>query len=280
MNRLFKSVYGLTWGLTCVLLLALSGVVTWMIPNPVRRMKTRIGISHGLAKFLCRRLQLNVWLKSPHWIAREGAALWVANHTSLLDAILIHAVRPVVFVTSKDMGEKPGLGFLARSSGCVFVERRNRAEVKNDSQKIAKVLKAGFCVVVFPEGTSTDGTHILPFKRGLFRSAIEAGAPIQPFHLYYSQLGGVKIESEELRKRVYVYGDHMILGHLFRIFTNPRLDAEVRFLEPIPANASVTPDELARRSRNAIVNAAESAAGARFKTHSPETESTRQILPA
>ena len=95
------------------------------------------------------------------------AGAWVSNHTSWLDIFVLNATGPLYFVSKSEVAGWPGIGWLARATGTLFVERRRSAAL--DQQNDLKTrLKAGQRLWVFPEGTSTDGKRVLPFKTTLF----------------------------------------------------------------------------------------------------------------
>ena len=125
----------------------------------------------------------------------QGAApargsLFVANHTSWLDVYGIMAVQPAAFVSKAEVRSWPVVGWLAARTDTLFLRRGNRGHVKTINAAIGKVLQAGGNVTVFPEGTTTDGTHMLDFHAALLQPAIEAGHPVQPWALHYRGMDG------------------------------------------------------------------------------------------
>lgn len=93
------------------------------------------------------------------------SGLIVANHISYLDVLVLSRVAPLLFVTSTEVRDTPGLGLITRLAGCLFVERRNRSKIKSDSSDIQAALDSNIPVVLFPEGTSSDGSGVLPSGR-------------------------------------------------------------------------------------------------------------------
>ena len=133
-------------------------------------------------------------------------SLIVSNHVSYLDAMVLAASYPAILVTSVEVRETPFLGHISRLCGCVFVERRSRATINEEVERISGILADGFNVVLFPEGTSTDGSEVLPFKRSLFRTAVGAGAAVKPMTLNYRSIDGEPVSASN-RDRVFYYGD-------------------------------------------------------------------------
>ncbi len=102
-----------------------------------------------------------------HGAALRGAGAMVANHASWLDIFTLNAAVPVYFVSKAEVSGWPGIGWLARATGTVFIER-NRKQARAQAKLLEDRLHAGHRLVFFPEGTSTDGLRVLPFKTTLF----------------------------------------------------------------------------------------------------------------
>lgn len=183
---------------------------------------------------------------------RRHGSLILSNHLSILDILVVSATRPCSFVTSKDMEETPGAGFLAKVGGSLFVERRNRMSIEADAKMMADVLAQGIDVVLYPEGTSGDGTAILPFKAGLMKSAIAVDAAVQPIRIQYETLGGKPITTENA-PRLFYYGETTLFQHLARVATNPPVTVDVKWLEGIPSTKEGDPRAIANLMRERIV---------------------------
>ncbi len=182
---------------------------------------------------------------------RNNNYLFVSNHMSYLDVLITCAVKPMVFVTSVDMGETPFLGDLAAFSGSIFVERRHRGAVDRDLGVMTETLKTGFNVMIYPEGTSTDGSHILPFKKSLLMSAVQAGKDIQPLCLQYLEIDGEPFSPKNAGK-VCWYGDMTFTPHFLQLMKMRKVRAALHFLDPISVREDSTRDELAKKSYSAI----------------------------
>ena len=182
----------------------------------------------------------------------EGA-LFVGNHLSYMDVLVIHSVLPACFVTSREVRETPVLGLVCRLAGCLFVERRSRASLLNEVGEIAAGLSEGLRVAIFPESTSTNGEQILPFKRPLFLAAIQSKRPVVPFCLNYVEVGGRPI-NKKTRDTVFWYGDMGFAGHLWALAGNGGSLAEIIFIDPIAPTLYETESasSLALQSRAAI----------------------------
>lgn len=109
----------------------------------------------------------------------------VANHASWLDILVLNAQAPLVFVAKSEVSAWPGIGWLARRTGTVFVAREAR-EAQQQAAHVAARIAAGDLIAFFPEGTSSDGQQVLPFNPTLFEALITAGTPVQPVSLRYT----------------------------------------------------------------------------------------------
>lgn len=114
-----------------------------------------------------------------------GPALLVCNHISWLDILVIHATRHCRFVSKSELRDWPVLGTLATGGGTLYIERAQRKDAMRMVKDMAKSLREGDVLAVFPEGTTGDGIGMLPFHANLIQSAIEAEAPIQPLALQF-----------------------------------------------------------------------------------------------
>jgi len=102
----------------------------------------------------------------------------VSNHMSWLDIWLIYAIRPVRFISKADVRAWPVIGFLAQQSGTLFIRRDQRRHTAIINRQAAELLAQGDCIGLFPEGTTTDGSHLLPFHSSLFQAAVIHQAPV------------------------------------------------------------------------------------------------------
>lgn len=180
--------------------------------------------------------------------------LIVSNHMSYIDMLVMSSIQPCLFVTSVDMGEIPFLGTMAELGGSIFVERRNRDRVEQDRKAIAVALQEGHNVALYPEGTSTDGSKILPFKKSLLMAAVDAHTDILPVALRYTEIDGIPFCPSNCDK-VCWYGDMDFLSHILNLVKLQSIRAELIFLEPIRVRTDSTRDELAARSHTAIAAA-------------------------
>jgi 1-acyl-sn-glycerol-3-phosphate acyltransferase len=149
----------------------------------------------------------------------DGPGAVVANHSSWLDIFALNARKRVHFVAKSEVAGWPGIGFLARLAGTVFIARDPR-EARAQQALLAERLRAGHRLVFFPEGTSTDGLRVLPFKSTLFEAfftqALRGGMHIQPVTVIYAAPPGHDA-------RFYGWWGAMAFGpHMLRVLAAPR----------------------------------------------------------
>lgn len=199
------------------------GMATAALAYPLvdreRRLRLKQRWSRQLLGMLGVRLQADA-------AALPAPALLVANHVSWLDIFIINAVAPAAFVCKAEVRGWPGIGWLCERTETLFMPRGSRSAAKQAGEIVAARLRAGWRVAVFPEGTTTDGGRLLPFRPALLQGAIDAGCAVQPLALRY--LDGV---GRATTAAAYC-GDTTLLASLRRIAATPRL--EVR-LDVLPA---------------------------------------------
>ena len=117
--------------------------------------------------------------------ARGGNVLIVANHISWLDIFVLNSVHPVRFVAKSDVARWPIVGAMIRGAGTLFIERTKRGDTRRVNNHVALVLASGEMVAIFPEGTTTDGIDMLPFKSSLLQPIVEAEGHVQPVAIRY-----------------------------------------------------------------------------------------------
>ena len=111
--------------------------------------------------------------------------LIVSNHLSYLDIMILSACVPCVFVSKAEVKNWPVFGLYARWAGSVFVRRHDKADIGRANASIGDILRSDVPVVLFPEGTTTDGSQILRFHSTMLQPAIHAGAAVTPCALVY-----------------------------------------------------------------------------------------------
>lgn len=218
---------------------------------------------------LCRLLGVRIHFEGD--AVNDKAVLIVANHSSWLDIPVVSAVAPVSFIAKKEVGTWPFVSSLARLQRTVFVDRERRTSVGGTTAEILNRLRAGDSLVLFPEGTSSDGNRVLPFKTSLFaaakpsalraenRKAARAENPtpanhqvvVQTLTIVYTRLCGISMLRSE-RPIVGWYGDMEMAPHAWQFLQAGPVDVVVRIGQPVPMDAFMDRKALARYSEEEI----------------------------
>ena len=185
-----------------------------------RQLRTQVW---SLAMLRCIRIQLIVKGKP----ALNGPLLLVANHMSWLDITALHAARFCRFVSKADIQQWPFIGALATGIGTLFITRESRRDAMRVVHSMTASLQAGDVLGVFPEGTTTDGSGLLPFHANLFQAAITANAPVQPVALQFIDT----TTGHRSAAPCYV-GDETLAQSVWRTLTTPHIAVVIHFGEP------------------------------------------------
>ena len=156
--------------------------------------------------------------------ARNESMLLVSNHISWLDIVALHAACYCRFVSKADVARWPLLGILATGGGTLYVKRDSRRDAMRVVHRMVDALKDGDVVAVFPEGTTGDGSSVLPFHSSLIQAAITAGAPVQAVALKI-----VDRRSGSPNRAASYMGDESLLASLWRTLRARELRVVVAF---------------------------------------------------
>jgi 1-acyl-sn-glycerol-3-phosphate acyltransferase len=170
------------------------------------------------------RRHLKLFGCSPRFIGEiPTRGLLVSNHQGYLDILTIAAATPAVFVSMAEVRRWPLFGRLARKSGTIFINRAQRTHVGAVNQEIESALTDHALVVIFPEGTSTNGDELLPFRSSLLEPALRTGAPIHVAAIRYALPDG------DARNEAAWWGDRPFFPHLLNLLGKKSMQATVRF---------------------------------------------------
>jgi 1-acyl-sn-glycerol-3-phosphate acyltransferase len=153
-----------------------------------------------------------------------GPVLLVANHISWLDIVVMHAARHCRFVSKADVQHWPVVGTLADAAGTLYITRESRRDAMRVVHQMAERLQAGDVLAVFPEGTTGDGSQVMPFHGNLIQAAISASATVQPVAMHFADT----VTGAMSFAPCYI-GDDTLLQSLWRTLTTPNLEAVVSF---------------------------------------------------
>jgi len=184
-----------------------------------------------------------------HGKMQTEPTLYVMNHISWFDIPVLACQQPLHFLSKADIKNWPLIGWLANRAGTLFIQRGRHGAAQESLEEITNCLQSGGSVVIFPEGTTTDGKSIKRFHGRLLQSAIDAGVKIQPIALKYPHSLGVN-------PNVPYIGNMTFMDSLLGLIRANPLDVELHFLPPIDIHldpaSETTKKQLAQLSHNAI----------------------------
>ena len=149
--------------------------------------------------------------------------LIVSNHLSYLDILVFSAVSACVFVSKREVKSWPGVGWISSLSGSIYIDRARRADTHSVQEEMQVPLSSGMRLVLFPEGTSSDGSRLLHFHSSLFQPAVDLKIPITAAALHYFLSDG-----DAAREACY-WGNMTLLPHLLNLLTKKEVQARVSF---------------------------------------------------
>jgi len=212
-------------------------------------------ISCNYYRFLCRLLRIEVRVIGAP--VRERSVLFVSNHVSWIDIVVIGSVLPVAFVAKSEVRKWPLVGITAVMQRTVFVDRSRRHRAADAVTQIVERLKSGTPVVLFAEGTSSDGNRVLPFRSALL-GAVEMAAAhmpdplrIQPMAIAYTAQQGIPLGRQK-RPLAAWYGDMDFMPHIKTLVERTALDAVVSYAGPMTADGSLSRKELTARLETTV----------------------------
>jgi len=151
--------------------------------------------------------------------------LLICNHLSYLDILVLSSLTPAVFVSKHDVKYWPVFGQFAILAGTVFVDRTRRFQVGQINDEIAAALKEGALVVLFPEGTSSNGQTLLPFKSSLLEPATDPAWPLAVGWIHY------EIDDGDAGEEVCYWGGHTFFPHMLNLLSKRQVRVTVRLAQ-------------------------------------------------
>jgi 1-acyl-sn-glycerol-3-phosphate acyltransferase len=222
-----------------------EGVATTLIVFPWIGLPRRRAIVRRWSIRMLRMLRVETRFRGVPEGGLPGNLLIVANHISWLDIFVLNTLQPARFVAKAELRRWPVVGWLSASVGTLFVERERRRHARSINLRAADALRLGDVIAIFPEGTTTDGMTMLPFKGSLLQPIVDAEGHVQPIAIRYRDAGGTQTVAP-----AYV-GDTSFMTSFWRVTGEPGLVAELHLVAALPARARHR-RELARAAEDAI----------------------------
>lgn len=252
-----------------VTLLRFLGWTALLVPFQIVLIAFRIPLAKRMPMIwhrgVCRMFRFRLELHGR--LSRERPTLFVCNHTSYLDIVVLGAVLPGSFIAKVEVRGWPLFGLLARLQRTVFVERRPARTAQHRDEMTAR-LEGGDNLILFPEGTSNDGNRVLPFKSAFFGMAEKNidGRPlkVQPVSVAYTRLDGIPI-GRRLRPLFAWYGDMDLAPHLWSVAGMGRSGMTVQFHDVVTVEQFGSRKALAAHCENVISQGVSDAISGRLR---------------
>ncbi|MFA7428898.1 MAG: lysophospholipid acyltransferase family protein [Rhodospirillaceae bacterium] len=220
-----------------------------------------------------RRFVLRARLEVRGSLTTDRPLLLVSNHASYVDIATLGGMIPGCFVSKAEVRSWPGIGFLAIIARTVFVDRKASSTARQRDE-IAERLRVGEPLILFPEGTSSDGNRVLPFRTPLFNTAekpVDGRYPaVQPMAITYTLRGGLPMGFAG-RPTYAWYGDMELVPHLWDLLRAGPFTVDVEFLPPVTVEAFGNRKALARHCETEIRAAVNRATSGRLELEPPAT---------
>lgn len=237
--------------LRATLFLGLTGV---LLPVYLAVMPFGKGARHRVAAWWfsgCRDI-VGLRLRLSGRPSTAAGTLYVANHASYLDILVLGGLLEAAFVAKAEVARWPLFGFLARLSGAEFISRRPSAS-RRVRDRLADRLAGGERLILFPEGTSSDNSLVLPFRSSSF-DAVKGDRPVQPVTIAYVRDEAGRALDGEGRKAYAWFGDMELLPHLLGVFGRDGVEVEIVFHPPVGAATFADRKALAAHCERAVAN--------------------------
>jgi 1-acyl-sn-glycerol-3-phosphate acyltransferase len=232
-----RLVFTVLWGLLAVLLL-----------YPLIGEEARRGVKRSWSRQMLAACGLRMQVEP----APDGSGaprpgeLVAMNHISFIDILALDALRPVHFIAKSEVRDWPVIGTLCARTGTIFIERGRRHAVHAVLRTMAEQLQQGEVVSFFPEGTTSDGTRMLPFHANFFEAAIRGCAPVRPVVLSYAQNGAPSTIPAFIN-------DLTLVDCALAVFRARGLSLRLQLLDTV-SSQGLTRHELAARVREAMLS--------------------------
>jgi lyso-ornithine lipid O-acyltransferase len=271
----------------------LTGFVALTVPlMPVQALLIRVSPSaarrfpNWYHRHVCRLMGITLDIEGQ--VERNTAVLLVCNHTTWLDVPVLSALAPVSFVSKKEIGTWPFVSSLARLQRTVFIDRAKRQSAGDAASEISSRLASGDTIVLFAEGTTSDGNRVLPFLSSLF-GAVKTGAPdqshavVQTAAVIYTHLHGIPLARAD-RPRVGWYGDMEMQSHAWGLLKSGPLKVTIKVSPPVPLESFAGRKDLALSTERTIRRAVLGVLRGRSDAHDvlpvePDANRRKQRVP-
>jgi 1-acyl-sn-glycerol-3-phosphate acyltransferase len=205
-----------------VILMALRVVALPLRVSKGSRARLQARMLRKWSRAVCAILDVHI---EPSGLTPSRPFLLVSNHLSYLDVVIIASTLDCVFVAKNDVARWPIIGQMCRSVGTIFVDRENRRDLVRANELIKEGIESGRAVVLFPEGTSSPGSSVLPFRPSLLEQAARSVIPVHYAAIRYRVAEGDPPEEQS----VCWWGTMTFFDHFWRMLRLRAIEARIAF---------------------------------------------------
>ena len=221
--------------------------------GPKKSDKDRMNFVARRQKIGCQHIvkSLGITTEVIGQIPNDKAVLVASNHIGVFDSLILASNMDVAFVAKAEMGTWPIMGWVFRVVGIIFAHRKNVMKTAQTIEEIRTRMRSGVAVMVFPEGTTSDGTQLLPFKTGVFEAISHmSDGFVVPVYFHVRTMGGEKVDAET-RKLVTWFAPQNMRSNLWQVLGLGPLHFAIRIGDPISSDGK-NRKELAAESQVAV----------------------------
>lgn len=177
-------------------------------------------------RFLRLIFRIKIIIKGERSALKERGNFIVSNHLSYLDGIVLGSIFPVIYTSKSEVRHWPILGLMTEVGGTIFIDRKRKTRSDDYIRETTQMLKRKVNVIVFPEGTSTNGAKLLPFQSIHFQAPLNSSSPILPVAINYTKINQEDV-GLEIRDKVCWYGQVKFHEHLPGILKLDSIEAKI-----------------------------------------------------
>jgi 1-acyl-sn-glycerol-3-phosphate acyltransferase len=175
-----------------------------------------------------RRILRFLGVKATYYGQAPTQGLLVSNHVSYLDILVFGQAQPLIFISKSEVRDWPFVGWLTRCAGTLFIHRKSKSDVIRLGRDFTELIKQGAVVALFPEGTSSDGTEVLPFRSALLEPAARYAWAVSPTWIGYT------VENGSVEQEICYWGDMSFGSHLLNLLCKKGIQANVVYRPSLP----------------------------------------------
>ncbi|OGQ81542.1 MAG: hypothetical protein A3F90_08350 [Deltaproteobacteria bacterium RIFCSPLOWO2_12_FULL_60_19] len=213
-------------------LLVALGHVWASVWRPSERWRIVTRVTQQFTTLLRTILGVRISLEGRRDLVDHRSAFITSNHLGYLDGMVLGSLFPVIYVSKKEVRSWPIIGQWTVLCGTVYIDRQHKDRIPRAVEQIVGRLRHKANILMFPEGTSTNGDRLLPFQTAPFAAALRARVEIVPLTISYRRIDGEAVSSAN-RDNLYWYGDMDFASHFWNLLSHRRIEVTIKIHPPI-----------------------------------------------